>query len=47
MLAAGQGVLEAMMEIVGLHMHRYDVFNRPTNEVVALVEHLVEEVLVD
>ncbi|MOA65901.1 hypothetical protein D3C78_1924570 [compost metagenome] len=47
MLAAGHGVFEAVMEFVGLYVGRDDIFNRSTDQVLALVEHLGEEVLVD
>ncbi|VVN40931.1 hypothetical protein PS681_05394 [Pseudomonas fluorescens] len=47
MLTAIHGVFEAVMEFVRLHVGRDDVFNRPTDQVMTLVEHLGEEVLVD
>ncbi|MNF83822.1 hypothetical protein D3C84_661550 [compost metagenome] len=46
-LASGQRSLEAVMEFVGLHVNRNDVFDRTIDQVVALVEHLAEKILID
>lgn len=47
MLATGQRSLETVVEFVGFHMGRNDVFDVPPYQVAALVVHLAEEVLVD
>ena len=47
MLATAHGVFEALVEFVGFDVGRDDVFDCPTDQVLALVEHFIEKILVD
>ncbi|MNZ96940.1 hypothetical protein D3C78_1161570 [compost metagenome] len=45
--ATGQRRLEANLELIGSQIRRDQLIHRPANQVLALVAHLVEEILID
>src|SRR3546814_17511279 len=46
MFASSQRRLETQLELIGFQVSRNQIFDRPTDEVLALVMHFVEKILI-